>query len=162
MITSLEAGQTAPDFTLSAAGWTDATLHLADLRGCQVVLYFYPRDNTPGCTTEAQDFTAALPRLRAAGAEVFGISTDLIASHERFIAKQGLAVPLLSDPEAEVARAYGVWVQKSQYGRSFMGIERSTFLIDAQGRITRIWPKVRVAGHVDAVLAAVVDTDHAT
>lgn len=155
MTPNLAEGQMAPDFTLPAAGWSEATLTLSDLRGRLVVLYFYPRDNTPGCTTESQDFSGALPRLRDAGAEVFGLSTDTIASHDRFIAKQTLTVPLLSDVDAAVASAYDVWVQKSQYGRSFMGIERSTILIDGEGRVARIWPKVRVAGHVDAVLAEV-------
>lgn len=149
------AGSPAPDFTAPVHGWIAPEVTLSALRGRAVVLYFYPRDLTPGCTTEALDFTAALPRLRAAGAEVFGLSTDSLATHARFAAKHALAVPLISDPEAAVARAYGAWVEKNLYGRRSMGVERRTLLIDATGRIARIWPKVKVAGHAEAVLAAV-------
>ncbi|MFB2595206.1 peroxiredoxin [Paracoccus sp. p4-l81] len=153
--TPLETGQMAPDFTLPATGWDQPEVTLSALRGRAVVLYFYPRDDTPGCTTEALDFTAALPRLHAAGAEVFGISTDDPASHARFIAKRDLAVPLLSDTDSAVAQAYGAWVEKNMYGRKSMGVERRTVLIDADGRIVRLWPKVKVPGHVDSVVEAV-------
>jgi peroxiredoxin Q/BCP len=119
-----------------------------------VVLYFYPKDDTPGCTAEAKDFSCLAAEFSSAGAEVIGISPDSAASHEKFKAKHGLAVRLAADEEKAVARAYGVWVEKSMYGRSFMGVERSTFLIDRAGRIARIWRPVKVPGHADAVLEA--------
>lgn len=147
-------GDAAPAFTAPVHGWTAPEVTLSSLRGRSVVLYFYPRDLTPGCTTEALDFTAALPRLRAAGAEVFGISTDSLASHRRFADKHALQVPLIADAEAAIARAFGVWVEKNLYGKRSMGVERATFLIDPEGRIARIWRKVKVAGHVEAVLVA--------
>ncbi len=150
---SLKLGDPAPDFTLPATG--DGELRLGDLRGRIVVLYFYPKDNTPGCTTEAKDFSALADDFAAAGAVVVGVSRDSLAAHERFIAKHGLKVRLAADTEGTVCEAYGVWQEKTLYGRRFMGIVRSTFLIDRDGRIARIWPKVRVKGHADEVLAAV-------
>jgi peroxiredoxin Q/BCP len=127
---------------------------LSDFKGKKVVLYFYPKDATPGCTTEACDFRDNLNRLGKAGAVVLGISADSAESHKKFKAKQGLNFPLLSDPDRRVIEAYGVWREKSLYGRKFMGIVRSTFIIDETGRIAKIFPKVKVAGHVDEVLAA--------
>ena len=150
---SLKLGDPAPDFTLPATG--DGDLRLSDLRGRIVVLYFYPKDNTPGCTTEAKDFSALADDFAAAGAVVVGVSKDSLAAHERFIAKHGLKVRLAADTEGTVCEAYGVWQEKTLYGRRFMGIVRSTFLIDRDGRIARIWPRVRVRGHADEVLAAV-------
>ena len=148
-----ELADPAPDFTLPVTGGDTVTL--SDLRGAPVVLFFYPRDDTPGCTTESIGFSGALAEFEAAGAKVFGISRDSMAKHEKFAAKHGLTVPLLSDAEGMVTEAYGVWVEKSMYGRTSMGIERSTFLIDAEGKIAEVWRKVKVPGHVEAVLEAV-------
>jgi len=150
---NLKIGDPAPDFTLPATG--DEDLRLSDLRGRIVVLYFYPKDNTPGCTTEAKDFSALADDFAAAGAIVIGVSRDSIAAHERFIARHDLKVRLAADTEGTVCEAYGVWQEKTLYGRRFMGIVRSTFLIDRDGRIARIWPRVRVKGHAGDVLAAV-------
>lgn len=150
----LSTGEIAPDFTLPATGPEGTEITLSELRGAPVVLYFYPRDNTPGCTTEALDFTALMPKFAALGARVFGISTDSLKKHDNFIAKHDLGVTLLTDAQAEVASLYGVWVEKNMYGRTSMGIKRSTILIDAEGRIARLWPKVKVAGHAQEVLEA--------
>ena len=122
--------------------------------GKTMVLYFYPKDNTPGCTTESCDFRDAQAELTAAGAQVLGLSPDSLKSHQGFIAKQSLNFPLLADEEHALSEALGVWVEKSMYGRTYMGIERSTFLIDGNGTVAVAWPKVTVKGHVDAVLAA--------
>jgi len=149
----LEEGQTAPDFTLPRDGGGEVTL--SALRGRPVVLYFYPRDDTSGCTKEALAFTEALPRFEAAGAAVFGISKDTLAAHGKFRDKHGLGVPLLSDSDSDVCERYGVWVEKSMYGKKYFGIERTTFLIDPQGRVARAWRKVKVSGHAEAVLEAV-------
>lgn len=148
----IEIGQTAPDFTLPQDGGTDVTL--STLRGGPVVLYFYPRDDTSGCTLEALDFTAKAAEFDAAGTTVLGISKDSVAAHGKFRAKHGLGVALLSDAEGDVCERYGVWVEKNMYGKKSMGIERATFLIDATGLVARIWRKVKVDGHADAVLAA--------
>ncbi|MCT4558871.1 MAG: peroxiredoxin [Pelagimonas sp.] len=146
----------APDFTLrlSDTNGSDGQVTLSDLRGAPVVLFFYPRDMTAGCIKEAQAFSSRLEAFEAAGAKVFGISADSSASHEKFISKKALNVPLLSDENAEVCTAYGVWKEKKMYGKTFMGIERSTFLIDADGAIVREWRKVKVDGHEAEVLAA--------
>lgn len=144
---------TAPDFTLPRDGGAEVTL--SDLRGQTVVLFFYPRDDTPGCTKESIGFSAEQQAFADLGAQVFGISKDTVAKHEKFIAKHDLTVPLLSDAEGAVCEAYGVWVEKNMYGRKSMGIERATYLIDAEGRIAQIWRKVKVPGHVEAVLEAV-------
>jgi peroxiredoxin Q/BCP len=149
----LDITDLAPDFTLPRDGGTTQTL--SDLRGQAVVLFFYPRDDTPGCTKESIGFSAALQEFTDAGAAVFGLSRDTIAKHEKFVAKHGLTVPLLSDEDGSVCENYGVWVEKNLYGRVSMGIERTTVLIDAQGYISQIWRKVKVAGHVEAVLTAV-------
>jgi len=142
----------APDFTLPRDG--GETVTLSALRPGAVVLFFYPRDDTSGCTKEATGFTELAADFDALGVTVLGISKDSIASHEKFRDKHGLTVPLLSDAEAETCEAYGVWKEKNMYGKKFMGIERSTFLIDGAGRIVREWRKVKVPGHIDAVLEA--------
>ena len=149
----LDTGAPAPDFTLPRDG--GEPVHLSDLRPQAVVLYFYPRDDTPGCTTEAMDFTTRLADFTAAGAQVLGVSRDSLAKHQKFRAKHDLGVTLLSDADGAVCQAYGVWVEKKLYGKTSMGIERSTFLIDGAGNLARIWRKVKVAGHVDEVLDAV-------
>jgi len=145
-------GREAPDFTLPADDGSEVTLSM--LRPAPVVVYFYPRDDTPGCTTEARDFTERADDVAAAGARVLGISKDTVARHRRFRDKHGLGVTLLSDAESDVAERYGVWVEKKMYGRTSMGIERATFLIDGAGTIRRIWRRVKVAGHAEEVLAA--------
>mgnify|MGYP006309937767 CR=1 FL=1 len=142
----------APDFTLPG---TAGDVTLSDLRGKAVVLFFYPRDDTSGCTKENEAFSAMQDDFTAAGAVVYGISKDSIASHEKFMAKKDLTVPLLSDETSDVCEKFGVWKEKSMYGKKFMGIERSTFLIDAEGRIAREWRKVKVPGHAEEVLEAV-------
>jgi peroxiredoxin Q/BCP len=148
----LEIGDKAPDFTaLDGAG---DEISLGDLKGKKVVLYFYPKDNTSGCTREACDFRDNMARIARKKTVVLGVSPDSVASHERFGSKFDLPFTLLSDPTHEIAEAYGVWVQKSMYGRKYKGIERSTFLIDEKGRIAGIFRKVKVAGHVDEVIAA--------
>jgi len=148
----VEDGDMAPDFELP----TDAggTLKLARLRGKPVVLYFYPKDDTSGCTAEAKDFSRLAADFSAAGAEVIGVSPDGVESHQKFRRKYDLAIKLAADADKAVAQAYGVWVEKSMYGRTYMGVERSTFLIDEKGRIARSWRKVKVPGHAEEVLAA--------
>ena len=146
-------GQNAPDFTLPRDGGSDITL--SALRPKTVVLYFYPKDDTGGCTKEAKGFTEAKDAFEAAGAIVVGVSKDSVAKHDKFIAKHDLDVVLASDAEGEVCEAYGVWKEKQMYGKTYMGIERSTFLIDGDGVIRQEWRKVKVPGHVDAVLDAV-------
>ncbi|MBT5366689.1 MAG: peroxiredoxin [Nitrospinaceae bacterium] len=143
----------APDFSLPSD--TGETVSLAGLKGQAFVLFFYPRDNTPGCTTEAKGFSADMSAFEAAGARVFGVSKDSLESHGKFRAKQELTVPLLSDEHGSLCEDLDVWTEKKMYGKSFMGIERSTFLIDAAGTVVRAWRKVKVPGHVDDVLAAV-------
>ncbi len=149
----IEAGDAAPDFTLPATG--GHTVSLATLRGKPVVVYFYPKADTPGCTREACGFQEALGQLGSIGTTVIGISRDAVPALERFAAKFGLHFPLASDADTAVAKAYGVWVEKTMYGRTSMGLERSTFLIDAAGRVARVWRKVKVDGHAAAVLEAV-------
>ena len=128
---------------------------LSDLKGGAVVLYFYPRDDTPGCTKEAIEFSAHLDAFKEAGAQVFGISRDTIAKHDKFTAKHDLTVPLLTDEDGSMCEAYGVWVEKNMYGKKSMGIERATYLIDAEGKVAQVWRKVKVPGHVEDVLCAV-------
>lgn len=152
---SLE-GKTAPDFTLPRDGGGDLTL--SALRPSRVVLYFYPKDDTSGCTKEALGFTEAKAAFDAAGAVVVGISKDPAAKHDKFIAKHDLDVILVSDAESDVCETYGTWVEKQMYGKKYMGIERATFLIDGEGKVIREWRNVKVPGHVDEVLAAVQDT----
>jgi thioredoxin-dependent peroxiredoxin len=149
----LEDGKKAPDFALPDADGN--TVKLAGFKGRPVVVYFYPKDDTSGCTAEAKGFTCLADEFKRAGAEVFGISPDNPASHRKFQDKYDLSVHLLADEERKAAEAYGVWVEKSMYGRKYMGIERSTFLIDSAGKIARIWRKVKVPGHAEEVLEAV-------
>ena len=149
----LQINDTAPDFTLPRDGGDEITL--SALRPGAVVLFFYPRDDTSGCTKEAISFTALAGDFKAAGATVLGISKDSVAKHEKFRDKHDLGVALLSDEDSDVCERYGVWKEKSMYGRKFMGIERTTVLIDGEGKIAHIWSKVKVPGHVDEVLDAV-------
>jgi peroxiredoxin Q/BCP len=148
-------GDKAPDFELPTEG--DAPLKLSRLKGKVVVLYFYPKDDTSGCTAQARDFTRLAPDFRKAGIEVAGISPDSVESHRKFRYKHDLDVRLAADTDKSVANAYGVWVEKSMYGRKYMGVERATFLIDRQGRIARSWRKVKVPGHAAEVLAAATE-----
>lgn len=145
-------GELAPDFTLPAD--RGGEIVLSALRGRPVVVYFYPKDDTSGCTKEAQAFTELLPEFEKRGAVVIGISPDSVKAHEKFRAKYDLGVELASDPEKTALAAWGVWVEKSMYGRSYMGVERSTFLVAADGRIAALWRKVKVPGHAAAVLKA--------
>jgi len=145
----IEIGQKAPDFCLP--NQDSEEICLRDLRGSWVVLYFYPKDNTPGCTTEALDFSAHLSEFEALGATVLGVSPDSVKKHQNFIAKKELKVTLLSDEDKEVLEKYGVWQLKKNYGREYMGVVRTTYLIDPDGTIAYVWPKVRVKGHVEAV-----------
>lgn len=148
-----DPGNIAPDFTLPRDGGTSVTL--SALRPAPVVLFFYPRDDTSGCTKEALAFTALKDAFAEAGAEVLGISRDTVEKHQKFRDKHDLGVPLLSDADSDICEQYGVWKQKSMYGKTFWGIERATFLIDGEGRIARVWPKVKVPGHAEEVLDAV-------
>ncbi len=147
----LEPGDKAPDFS----GETDGgdKISLKKLRGKTVVLYFYPKDNTPGCTTEACDFRDAAPEFDAKDAVVLGVSPDSVKSHDKFRAKFELPFRLISDPDHAIAEAYGVWQEKSMYGRKYMGIVRSTFVIDPQGKLAEVFEKVRVKRHVGVLLA---------
>ncbi|MGG7644121.1 thioredoxin-dependent thiol peroxidase [Rhodovulum sp. YNF3179] len=148
-----DVGEIAPDFTLPRDGGDMVTL--SALQPKAVVLYFYPRDDTSGCTKEALGFTEHADAFAAAGAVVLGVSKDSVAKHEKFVSKYDLGVALLSDEEGDVCERYGVWTEKKMYGKSFMGIERATFLIDGAGRVARVWRKVKVPGHVEEVLDAV-------
>ena len=150
---SLKVGDKAPDFTLPSDG--GGKVSLKALKGKAVVLYFYPKDDTSGCTAEACAFRDALPDFSKATAAVIGISRDSVASHDKFKTKYELPFPLASDADGKVCEAYGTWVEKSMYGRKYMGIERATFLVDEKGKIEHIWHKVKVAGHADEVMAAV-------
>lgn len=147
----LTEGQTAPDFTLPATG--GKTISLADFKGAKsVVLYFYPKDETPGCTKEACSFRDVQSEFDAAGAAILGVSADSVASHEKFAANHHLPFPLLSDADKTVSDAYGVWKEKSMYGKTFLGVERTTFVVDREGVIRKTWRKVNVDGHIDEVL----------
>tara|TARA_R110002096_G_scaffold422921_2_gene629730 strand:+ start:186 stop:650 length:465 start_codon:yes stop_codon:yes gene_type:complete len=150
---SLQVGTKAPAFSLP--GNDDKTVTLADYKGKNVVLYFYPKDDTPGCTTEAKDFTAANAEFEATNTVIIGMSKDTAAKHDKFISKHDLAVTLASDEEGKCIENYGVWVEKNMYGRKYMGIERATFLIDTKGIVQNIWRKVKVKNHVESVLEAV-------
>ncbi|MFT4162252.1 thioredoxin-dependent thiol peroxidase [Shinella sp.] len=145
-------GAEAPDFALPRDG--GGTISLSEFRGRPVVLFFYPKDDTEGCTMEAKDFTAAKADFDAAGVALIGLSPDPVKKHDRFVQKHDLAVPLASDENHATLEAYGVWKEKSMYGRTYMGVERTTVLVDAEGKIAEIWPKVKVKGHVEAVLDA--------
>lgn len=148
----IEAGEKAPAFTLTADD--GKKVRLSDLKGGPVVVYFYPRDDTPGCTREACAFRDQKAGLKKLGATVLGISTDSTASHEKFRDKYKLNFPLLSDPEHAVAEKYGAWREKNMYGKKSMGIQRSTFLIDADGKVAKVWKAVKVDGHDEQVVAA--------
>jgi peroxiredoxin Q/BCP len=145
----VEKGDTAPGFSLPADD--GSVVSLEQFRGKKVVLYFYPKDNTSGCTTQACDLRDTLPRIDERGAVVLGVSPDSLVSHEKFRDKFQLNFPLLSDPDHQVAEAYGVWKEKSMYGRKYWGIERSTFIIDEDGKVVEAWRKVKPKGHADRV-----------
>jgi thioredoxin-dependent peroxiredoxin len=149
---SLTEGAPAPDFRLSRDG--GGTVSLADFKGRKLVLFFYPKADTPGCTIEAKDFSRLAPDFAKAGIAIVGVSADPVKKQDAFKAKHDLATPLASDETHHMLEAYGVWGEKSMYGRTFMGITRTTVLISAHGRIARIWPKVKIPGHAEEVLAA--------
>ena len=146
-------GDMVPDIAL--VGPDGAAVKPSDFRGRKLVLFFYPKDDTPGCTTEAKDFSALAGDFAAAGADIVGVSRDTTAKHGKFVAKHDLTIPLASDEDGAVCEAFGTWIEKSLYGRQYMGIDRATFLIDTGGVIRRIWRKVKVKGHGEAVLEAV-------
>ncbi len=148
----LKPGDKAPNFSLATDGGGRVTL--AELKGRPFVLYFYPKDDTSGCTKEAIDFSGNRKKFETLGVSVVGVSKDSVDSHDKFKAKHKLKITLGSDPETKTAQAFGVWVEKSMYGRKYMGMDRATFLVDAKGVIKEIWRKVKVAGHAEAVLAA--------
>ena len=150
---SVDAGSPAPAISLPRDG--GGTLSLADLSGKPVVLYFYPKDDTPGCTKEAQSFTDMVDDFAAAGAVILGVSKDSVKKHDKFRDKYGLKIALLSDEAGDVCERYGVWVEKQMYGKTYMGIERATFLIGRDGTVARVWRNVKVDGHAEEVLAAV-------
>ena len=152
MNSPLESGDSMPQFNLDADG--SSRISSDDLKGQKAVIYFYPKDDTPGCTKEAIAFTKFKPAFEAAGTKIVGISADPAQKHDSFIAKHDLDITLGSDPELDTLKAFGVWVQKAMYGRKYFGIERTTFLVDADGKISRIWRKVRIPGHVEDVLKA--------
>lgn len=156
MTARLQEGRKAPAFSIET---TAGKRRLADYAGGWLVLYFYPKDDTPGCTQEALDFSAHAKGFEQAGARVLGVSRDSLTRHEKFAAKHGLTIELGADEDGKVSDAYGAWGEKSMYGRSFMGMIRSTFLIGPDGKIARIWPKVRVRGHAEEVLAAIREND---
>ena len=149
---ALEVGSVAPSFTLPGGG--GRTVSLDKLKGRKVVLYFYPKDDTSGCTKEAQEFQALKSEFEKAGAEIVGVSPDGVSSKEKFATKYGLDLALAADEDKATLEAYGVWVEKSMYGRKYMGVERTTFLIGPDGKIAQVWPKVKVPGHAAEVLDA--------
>ncbi len=152
----VEPGMKAPDFTLPAV--PDGEVSLAGYAGNPLVVYFYPKDDTPGCTHEALDFSAHAEAFADRGAAILGISRDTLRKHEAFRQKHGLSIPLASDEDGKVCAAFGVWVEKSMYGRKYMGIERATFLIGPDGTVRKVWRKVKVKGHAEAVLDALTTT----
>ncbi len=152
-MTTILEGKKAPAFTLPFAG--GGTVRLSELKGRYVVVYFYPKDNTPGCTVEAQEFQANLAGFKRGNALVVGISPDSIKSHDEFAEKYGLGFRLLADEDHAIAEKYGVWVEKSMYGRKYWGIQRATFLIDPAGKIAKVWPKAKPEGHAAEVLQAI-------
>jgi peroxiredoxin Q/BCP len=154
---TVEVGGKAPAFSMKTDG--GGTVTSKDLKGKTIVLYFYPKDDTTGCTREAIDFTARAAAFKAAGAVVIGCSRDDVKSHDRFKAKHDLGITLAADAEGRVTEDFGVWIEKSMYGRKYMGIDRSTFVIDGTGKVRNVWRKVKVPGHVDEVLAAVKALD---
>lgn len=148
----VDVGDRAPVFTAPVGG--GGKIAMKDLKGKKIVLYFYPKDDTPGCTTEARDFTKLKRKFSANGIAIIGVSKDSVAKHDKFTDKHDLRITLASDEDGAICGKYGVWVEKKNYGRTYMGIERSTFLIDGKGKVARVWRKVRVKGHAEAVLAA--------
>ncbi len=152
MTASPTEGSSAPDFSLPVDG--GGSLTLSTLKGQKVVVYFYPKADTPGCTKESTDFSRLKPEFERLGAKVIGVSADAVAAQDKFKAKHGLTIPLASDPDRKMIEAYGVWVEKSMYGKTYMGIERATFLIDAAGKVAKVWHNVKVEGHAEAVLTA--------
>lgn len=157
MAKELKLGDPAPPFDLPTAG--GGRVSLASLKGKRFVLYFYPKDDTPGCTQEALNFTEKAKEFAAAKTTVIGVSRDSVAKHEKFAAKHGLNVTLAADEDGAACNAYGVWGEKKLYGKTYMGVERATFLIDTKGKIVKAWRKVRVPGHVEDVLEAVKALD---
>jgi len=151
MANPLQAGDKAPNFSMPS---TEGDISLKDFEGSYLVLYFYPRDNTPGCTTEAKDFTALVDEFGARNAKIVGVSRDSMTKHENFKAKQDLKVILASDEDGKTTESYGTWVEKNMYGKTHMGVARETFLIDPTGKIIKLWKKVRVKGHAQEVLEA--------
>ena len=149
----IDIGDMAPDFTLPRDGGSEVTL--SALKPQKVVLFFYPKDDTPGCTKEAIGFTQARDAFEQAGAVIIGVSKDTVTKHEKFVSKHDLGVALVSDENSDLCERYGTWVEKNMYGKTYMGIERATFLIDSDGKIAQIWRKVKVPGHVEAVLDSV-------
>ena len=149
---SVEDGKKAPDFTAPTDG--GGKLKLSDFRGKAVILYFYPKDDTTGCTKEACGFRDSLPDFSGAKATVIGVSKDSVASHDKFKAKYELPFTLVSDADGKICEKYGTWIEKSMYGRKYMGIDRATFLIDKTGTVRKVWRKVKVPGHVEEVLEA--------
>jgi peroxiredoxin Q/BCP len=152
MVTKPDVGDSVPDFTLSTDG--NGAVSSAQLRGAPAVIYFYPKDDTSGCTKQAIAFSALKPRFEKINTKIVGISADTPEKHDKFKQKHDLTITLASDGDLQALNAFGVWVEKNMYGRKYMGIERSTFLIDAEGRIAKVWRKVKVAGHAEAVLEA--------
>jgi peroxiredoxin Q/BCP len=154
---SVEAGKKAPDFSATTDG--GGKVKLSDFKGENVILYFYPKDDTPGCTKEACGFRDAKPNFSKAKAVVLGVSKDSVARHDKFRDKYDLNFPLLSDEDGKICEKYGTWIEKSLYGRKYMGIDRATFLIDGKGVVRQVWRKVKVPGHVEEVLAALKALD---
>lgn len=152
MTSSPTEGSPAPGFSLPADG--GGTVSLETLKGKNVVIFFYPKADTPGCTKESMDFSRLKPAFEQANTTVIGVSADAVAAQDKFKAKHALTVPLASDPDRAMIERYGVWVQKSMYGKTFMGVERATFLVDAKGIVRKVWHNVKVEGHAEAVLAA--------
>jgi peroxiredoxin Q/BCP len=157
--TAIQEQQPAPDFMLPAVGSDDIVkngqVHLADLKGHTIVLYFYPKDDTPGCTAEACSFRDANREMQKRGVVVLGVSADSIESHQKFADKYGLPYPLLADTDTTVSQLYGVWKEKNMYGKTYMGINRETFLIDKDGIVRKVWPKVKAAEHAQEVLETI-------
>lgn len=162
MTTPLQVGDKAPTFSTTAVGGdygTGTALKLADLKGKPIALYFYPKDDTPGCTTQACGIRDSWKEIQSTGAALFGVSIDPAKSHEKFIAKFDLPFPLLADTDKSIVESYGVWVEKSMYGKKYMGTERTTFVIDAKGKIGAIFPKVKPAEHAELILKALQALD---
>lgn len=156
-MSDLQPGDKAPNFSMPTNEGN--TVSLADYAGRKLVLYFYPKDDTPGCTTEACNFRDNLPKFEKINAAILGVSKDSVAKHEKFVGKFSLTFPLAADEDGSVCEAYGTWGEKSMYGKKYMGIDRATFLIDENGTILNVWRKVKVPGHVDEVMQAIKDAD---